>query len=213
LTATQQTEFTLKARTRKPAPVMGRRAQRTSALIRDKAREVFLSKGYFGTTIDDIADAAGVSRSSFYTYYPTKRDVLLTLGRATYSAMDGLLEELTAIADTGADDAVEQIVALYLRMLDEHGAFLQVWGQAGFGDEELRRDGMRAKLSVSRRLAVVFQKLGWVPAGQDPALVAFALENMWDRFWYYHKVAGLPATHAEVVATLSSIVRATIEHR
>jgi AcrR family transcriptional regulator len=213
LTATQQNEFTLEAQTRRPAPVMGRRAQRTSALIRDKARDVFLSKGYFGTTIDDIADAAGLSRSSFYTYYPSKRDVLLTLGRATYGAMDELLGEMTAIAEAGAGDAVEQIVALYLGMLDEHGAFLQVWGQAGFGDEELRRDGMRAKLSTARRLAVIFRKLGWVPTDQDPALVAFALENMWDRFWYYHQVAGLPATHAEAVATLASIVRATIDHR
>ena len=69
---TPDTEFALEGESRTPAPVMGRRAQRTSALIRDTARQVFLSKGYFGTTIDDIAEAAGVSRSSFYTYFPTK---------------------------------------------------------------------------------------------------------------------------------------------
>jgi AcrR family transcriptional regulator len=192
---------------------MGRRAQRTSALIRDRAREVFLRKGYFGTTIDDIAEAAGLSRSSFYTYYPTKRDVLLTLGRATYQAMGEVLDEMNKVAEEGGDDAVARIVSLYLGLLDEHGGFLQVWGQAGFSDEELRRDGMRAKLTTARRLVAVFRKLGWIPDDEDPALVCLAFEVMWDRFWYYQKVAGLPATHAEVIGTLSSIVRATIDRR
>lgn len=212
-TRTQNTEFTLEGASRTPAPVMGRRAQRTSALLRDTARQVFLSKGYFGTTIDDIAEAAGVSRSSFYTYFPTKRDVLLRLGNETYQAMDSLLDEMMLVAEGGGDDAIERIVSTYLGLLDEHGGFIQVWGQAGFGDEELRRAGMRAKLAVARRLAVIFKKLGWASEEQDPALVCLALEIMWDRFWYYQKVAGLPATHAEVVATLSSIVRATINHR
>lgn len=38
---------------RMPAPTMGRRAVRTSALIQEKARVVFLLKGYHGTNIED----------------------------------------------------------------------------------------------------------------------------------------------------------------
>jgi len=30
--------------------------------------------------IDDIADAANVSRATFYTYFPTKNDILLAAG-------------------------------------------------------------------------------------------------------------------------------------
>jgi AcrR family transcriptional regulator len=189
---------------------MGRRALRTSALIVETAREVFLQKGYFGTTIDDIADAAGLSRSSFYTYFPSKRDVLLVLGNQTYRAMDELMDQLMAVAEERTPDAVERIVTMYLRLLDEHGAFLQVWGQAGFGDEKLRRTGMRAKLSSARRLAAVLRALGWEPEDGEAALTALALAVMMDRFWFYEKVAGLPATDAEMVATLSSIVSATI---
>ena len=211
---TSSTGLGLEGESRTPAPVMGRRAQRTSALIRDKAREVFLSKGYFGTTIDDIAEAAGLSRSSFYTYFPTKRDVLLLLGNETYRAMDEMVDKMMVVAEAGGDGAVAQIVTMYLQLLDEHGGFVEVWGQAGFGDEELRRAGMRAKLAAARRLVVIFKKLGWVPEEeQDPALVCLAFEAMWDRFWYYQKVAGLPATQAEVVSTLASVVSATIDRR
>jgi AcrR family transcriptional regulator len=207
---TASANFPLQGASRAPAPVMGQRARRTSALIVDTAREVFLQKGYFGTTIDDIADAAQVSRSSFYTYFPSKRDVLLVLGTRTYHAMDELMDRLIVVADEGAPDAVERIVAMYLVMLNEHGAFLQVWSQAGFGDEELRRTGMRAKLATARRLAAVLEKLGWDPGGQDPALIAFAFIVMMDRFWFYEKVSGLPATDAQMVSTLSTIVAATI---
>jgi hypothetical protein len=41
-----KTEFKLTGDTRMPAATMGRRAVRTSSLIQDKAREVFLERGY-----------------------------------------------------------------------------------------------------------------------------------------------------------------------
>src|ERR1700690_809084 len=91
---TPRAQFPLRGQSRAPAAVMGWRAQRTSALIVEKAREVFLQKGYYGTTIDDIAEAAGISRSSFYTYFPSKRDVLLKLGTATYAAMNDTIERM-----------------------------------------------------------------------------------------------------------------------
>jgi AcrR family transcriptional regulator len=189
---------------------MGWRAQRTSALIVEKAREVFLQKGYYGATIDDIAEAAGVSRSSFYTYFPSKRDVLLTLGTATYAAMNDTIERMMVVVDEDPPDVIERIVRIYIDLLDVHGAFLQVWSQAGFGDDELRRTGMRSKLATARRFSVVLQQLGWKPGDDDPALTSFAFEVMMDRLWFYERVAGLPASDAEMVGTLSSIIRSAI---
>src|SRR5205823_15099396 len=89
--------FALRGELRGPAPTIGPRAQRTTALIMDTAREVFLAKGYHGLRIDDIADAAGVSRASFYTYLPSKRDLLLALGQQTFEATDRALAEMDAL--------------------------------------------------------------------------------------------------------------------
>jgi TetR/AcrR family transcriptional regulator, regulator of mycofactocin system len=40
------------------------------------AVELFLARGFDQTTVDDIAAAAGIGRSTFFRYFPTKADVL-----------------------------------------------------------------------------------------------------------------------------------------
>ncbi|MCA5893332.1 TetR/AcrR family transcriptional regulator [Isoptericola sp. NEAU-Y5] len=41
------------------------------------AMELFLDQGFARTTIDQIAEAAGISRRSFFRYFGTKEDVVL----------------------------------------------------------------------------------------------------------------------------------------
>jgi AcrR family transcriptional regulator len=203
-----KTEFKLAGESRMPASTMGRRALRTSTLIQDKAREVFFLKGYHGTKIEDIAEAAGVSRASFYTYFPSKRDVLLALGSDAYKAMHEMLNGLKEHADSGAKDLVETVVRSYMELLDVHGGFILIWGQAGLEDPELRAAGMKSKLHSARRLARIF---GLTQGEEDPALVGLALQVMVDRYWYYQQVAGLPATRDQAISTLSAIIRARID--
>ncbi len=204
---TSKTVFKLAGDTRMPAATMGKRAARTSKLIQDKAREVFLERGYHATKVEDIADAAGVSRASFYTYFPSKRDVLLALGTDAYQAMDVNLNAMRDLAEAKADDLVERVVQSYMELLDEHGGFILVWGQAGFEDPELRTAGMRAKLHSARRLARIF---GLDSADDDPGLVGLAFQVMIDRYWYYQQVAGLPSSREKAIVTLSNIIRAQI---
>lgn len=41
------------------------------------AMELFLTRGFEATTIDDIAAASGISRRSFFRYFGTKEDIVL----------------------------------------------------------------------------------------------------------------------------------------
>jgi AcrR family transcriptional regulator len=57
----------------------GRRARKrreTRDRIADAAMKLFLDRGYEATTMDEVADAADVSRRSLFDYFPTKEDVL-----------------------------------------------------------------------------------------------------------------------------------------
>jgi AcrR family transcriptional regulator len=204
--------FDLAGESRMPAPTMGRRAVRTSALIQETAREVFLQKGYHGTNIEDIAEAAGISRASFYTYFPSKRDVLLALATTAYQASDemyNLLEKQVAeFSDKSDSERADLWVRAYLDHLDEHGGFILMWGQAGMDDPELRRAGMKAKVRNARRVADLLG-LTDEPEGNS-AMVALAFAVMVDRFWYYLEVAGLPSTREAAVRTLSGIIQARL---
>jgi TetR/AcrR family transcriptional repressor of nem operon len=43
----------------------------------ERAMDVFWSKGYEATSLDDLCEATGLSRSSFYATFGNKRDLLL----------------------------------------------------------------------------------------------------------------------------------------
>jgi AcrR family transcriptional regulator len=64
-----------------------RKKAKTRAAIQEHALRLFKERGYEATTVDEIADAAEVSPSTFFRYFPTKEDVAL------YDALDPLLLE------------------------------------------------------------------------------------------------------------------------
>jgi AcrR family transcriptional regulator len=77
------------------------------AMLAEAASELFLEQGYHQTSVDDIANRAGVARASFFNYFPAKADVLFWDIDEALSAVEKLvvagMEPLTAItahADT-----------------------------------------------------------------------------------------------------------------
>ena len=178
----------------------------------DTARDVFLAKGYHGLRIDDIAEAAGVSRASFYTYFPSKRDLLLALGQRTFAATERALDEMEALEPGWTPDRVGDLVRIYMALLEEHGAFVLVWSQATYGDDELAAAGVRARLATGRRFGRLLRRLGGndPSSGDDPARVGLALLVMMDRYWSYWRVNNFPFSEEQVVETLGAIVGAMI---
>ena len=54
------------------------RALRTRARILDAALDLFERQGYDATTVNQIADAAGITPMTFFRHFPTKDAVLVT---------------------------------------------------------------------------------------------------------------------------------------
>ena len=61
-----------------PTGLRERKKAKTRAAIRDHAMRLFETQGYAATTVDQIAEAADVSPSTFFRYFPTKEDVVVT---------------------------------------------------------------------------------------------------------------------------------------
>ena len=60
-----------------------RKKQRTREALLRVAIELFTTRGYEGTTVDDIADAVGVSQRTFFRYFAGKEDAALALDEMT----------------------------------------------------------------------------------------------------------------------------------
>jgi AcrR family transcriptional regulator len=54
-----------------------RKKARTRAAIQSQAIRLFRDRGYDSTTVEQIAEAAEVSQSTFFRYFPTKEDVVM----------------------------------------------------------------------------------------------------------------------------------------
>ena len=69
----------------------GGRPRRSSAeVLADAAAELFLEQGYGRTTVDQIAARAGVSRATFFNYFPAKSDVMWLELDAAVAGLPGL---------------------------------------------------------------------------------------------------------------------------
>jgi AcrR family transcriptional regulator len=80
-----------------------RKKRATRNAIRDAAMELFASDGFAGTTIDQIAEAADVSRATVFSYFPTKEEIVF--GEAG-AAIDGLATRLRERPDDRTTIAV-----------------------------------------------------------------------------------------------------------
>jgi AcrR family transcriptional regulator len=76
-------------------------AEERRELILDAALEVFAGRGFHGSSIDEIAQAAGVSKALIYEHFPSKRDLHVSLLERNVQEIFERLAEAAATSDPG----------------------------------------------------------------------------------------------------------------
>ncbi len=95
-----------------------RRAGRlaSAGTIREAAAALFLERGYGGTSMDDIATAAQVSKQTIYTHFPSKDALFADLVLGNAERVDAFVETVTETLAKPADleAGLRQVARHYL---------------------------------------------------------------------------------------------------
>jgi AcrR family transcriptional regulator len=149
----------------RPCGLRERKKARTRLAIRQHALRLFREQGYAETTVEQIAEAAEVSPSTFFRYFPAKEDVVLQddfdpiaiakfeaqpAGVHPVAALRAAMRETFAEAEPGEVEQWRDLVKLTMSVPELRARLL---------DEFVRSGGLAAEL-IARRL------------GRDPADLA-----------------------------------------
>jgi TetR/AcrR family transcriptional regulator, mexJK operon transcriptional repressor len=95
---------------------LGRSARKRQTIL-SAGRDLFFSHGYQGTSVDQIAASAEVSKQTVYKHFGDKHELLLAIvNNALESTVAAFLERIGALADTADLEAdVTAFAADYLR--------------------------------------------------------------------------------------------------
>jgi len=75
--------------------------QETRSRILEAAVQVFASKGYHDTKVDDIVNQSQTSKGSFYFYFPSKQDIFMALVDTFANLLESRLRERLSAEESG----------------------------------------------------------------------------------------------------------------
>ena len=167
-------------------PERGRRARRATGDERERAiletfeRELN-EKSFHEISIDDLASGAGISRSTFYFYFPSKEAVLLTLLDRLFADADGTSDAARQrIADDPAE-GVRQSLTAYVSIFGSHRAVMRAGTDAQITSPEVMAVWNVVRENWIQMAADTIEAeraRGAAPAGLPARDLAIALLNM-----------------------------------
>ena len=184
-----------------------RKKQENQQRILEAALDLFETQGVEATTIEAIAEAADISRGTFFNYFPTKESLLSAIAA----------EELRDLQrrKIAADDAsaVARIYALMRALMTDSLAFLQVTRYILL-DAMLHPTGATSPSAhldaILKPLVQQAQARGEIRANLDPAAVTGALVGVYLGA-FFRLIAADAVVDQSVIAAVEATLRLLFE--
>lgn len=99
-----------------------RKGERTRERILDIAYDAIVQKGFAATSIEELVEAAGITKSGFFYHFRDKNDLARQLFERFLAEDEQILDSLTARARTLSDDPLHSFLIflqLYAELMDD----------------------------------------------------------------------------------------------
>jgi TetR/AcrR family transcriptional regulator, ethionamide resistance regulator len=167
----------------------GRRSARPSGDEREgailaTAERLLGGRALTDISVDDLAKGAGISRPTFYFYFPSKEAVLLTLLDRVINEADSALETLAENLDVDRDNIWRNGISVFFEVFGSHKGVTRA-GQAARGTSAEVRDlwstFMQKWIAYTAELIEAERERGTAPQTLPAQELATALNLMNER--------------------------------
>ncbi|MBC8794228.1 MAG: TetR/AcrR family transcriptional regulator [Tagaea sp. CACIAM 22H2] len=160
--------------------------QQQQAILQHAAR-LFASRGFPGTSMNELAAAAGISKALLYHYYEDKYQLLVAIAEGHIDRLTALVDEIDA-EPLSADDRLRRLIARFVREYADAGAHHQVLVQdikyLDDADERRIRDKERHVVkSFARAIANAHPALAERRLDKPLTMLLFGMMN-WMFTWF-----------------------------
>jgi AcrR family transcriptional regulator len=126
----------------------------------NKAHQLFIEKGFQATSIQDILEFSGISKGTFYNYFPSKNELLIALIKTIYTKLEKERNELLIGQDPANIGIFIQQIEFQMRSNKENN-LITLFEEVIFSkDEELKQFIKRGQLRmlswIYRRFTDIF---------------------------------------------------------
>jgi AcrR family transcriptional regulator len=197
-----------------PGPARGRRTARPTGDEREAAilatAERLLAEGPLSAiSVDDLARGAGISRPTFYFYFPSKDAVLLTLLDRVIAEADAASAQSFLTPARDAPSGWRAAIDAYHRTFRAHRAVTLAVGELRLTNPEVRElwaRGFAGWVDNTARAIEAERARGAAPAGLPARDLAIALTSLNERVIYGAVSGDGPAVaEADVVDVLLAV--------
>ncbi|HLH28874.1 MAG TPA: helix-turn-helix domain-containing protein [Acidimicrobiales bacterium] len=126
------------------------------------ALRLFAERGYAATTMDDIAEAAGVTKPLLYQHFESKRALYLELMDVFAGELVDRIVEATSQAEGPRQQVERGFAAYFALMADNEAAFRLLYGREAPADQELSEARRRVEDTIAQAIDPL------IDAGLDP---------------------------------------------
>lgn len=98
------------------------KGERTRARIMDLAYDAIMEKGFAATSIEELVEAAGITKSGFFYHFKDKNDLARQLYDRFLREDEGIIDQLEERAKALSDDPLQSFLIflnLYAQLMDD----------------------------------------------------------------------------------------------
>jgi hypothetical protein len=119
------------------------------------AHQLFIEKGFQSTSIQDILDYSGISKGTFYNYFPSKNELLIALFKSIYKKLEQERNELLIGQDPSDMEIFIKQIELQMNT-NRANKLLSLFEEVFFSKDEELKDFI--KLGQLRMIKWIYQR-------------------------------------------------------